>query len=69
MRGSVANGRTMAAAETDPHILKTQDIEVVTEMNVANNEASTASSSTAVTGVTGTTTEPPSKVKQLMEPE
>ncbi|CAL8584785.1 hypothetical protein XPA_010371 [Xanthoria parietina] len=69
MRGSVTNGRNMAAGETDPHIIKTQDIEVVTEMNVANKEASTSSSSTAITGVTGPpglTTEPPSKVKQLM---
>ncbi|KAL8769868.1 MAG: hypothetical protein Q9209_004306 [Squamulea sp. 1 TL-2023] len=66
MRGSVANGRTMAA-ENDVHIMKTQDIEVITETTAAK-EPSTTSSSTAVTGVVGPTapTEPPSKVKQLM---
>ncbi|KAL8791231.1 MAG: hypothetical protein Q9213_000188 [Squamulea squamosa] len=66
MRGSVANGRSMAA-DNDVHIMKTQDIEVITETNVAK-EPSTSSSATAVTGVAGPTapTEPPSKVKQLM---
>ncbi|KAL9627299.1 MAG: hypothetical protein Q9204_006669 [Flavoplaca sp. TL-2023a] len=67
MRGSVANGRNMAA--DNDAIIKTQDIEVVTETNIAK-EASTSSSTTAVTGVHGPTTngvtDPPSKVKHLL---
>ncbi|KAL8949478.1 MAG: hypothetical protein Q9222_004413 [Ikaeria aurantiellina] len=65
MRGSVANARNLAE-ENDTHIVKTQDIEVVTE-DVRNKEASTSSSSTAVTGPAATSiVEPPSKVKTLM---
>ncbi|KAL8927886.1 MAG: hypothetical protein Q9172_001186 [Xanthocarpia lactea] len=66
MRGSVAAGRE-AAAGTDGQIIKTQDIEVVTETNVAK-EPVTFSSATAVIGASGTTapTEPPSKVQKLM---
>ncbi|KAI4242008.1 MAG: hypothetical protein L6R40_004235 [Gallowayella cf. fulva] len=66
IRGSVSNGRAMAE-ENDGHILKTQDIEVVTE-NAATKDPSMSSSSTAVTGASGPTlpTEQPSKVKQLM---
>ncbi|KAL9591746.1 MAG: hypothetical protein Q9179_007414 [Wetmoreana sp. 5 TL-2023] len=66
MRGSVAAGRNMVA-ERDDHILKTQDIEVVTEVaGPATKEPSTSSSSTAVTGATAADTEPPSKVSKLM---
>ncbi|KAL8728227.1 MAG: hypothetical protein Q9166_005530 [cf. Caloplaca sp. 2 TL-2023] len=66
MRGSVAAGRNMAA-ENDATIIKTQDVDVVTEQ-AATKENSTTSSSTAVTGANGPTppTEPPSKVKQLI---
>ncbi|KAL8799495.1 MAG: hypothetical protein Q9200_007525 [Gallowayella weberi] len=66
MRGSVSNGRAMAETN-DATILKTQDIEVVTE-NAAAKEPSMSSSSTAVTAATGPTplTEPPSKVQKLM---
>lgn len=66
MRGSVAAGRS-AVREGDDHILKTQDIEVVTETaGAATKEPSTSSSSTAVTSSATPVTEPPSKVKQIM---
>ena len=74
-RGSVTAGRTMRP-ENDDIILKTQDVDVVTETVVdgaGNNKAdiSNASSSTAVTGASSTSENPPptgsvSKVKNLM---
>lgn len=68
LRGSVAAGRSKAA-ETDKHIFKTQDIEVVTETASPAQEPSTLSSSTVVTGAGHSTagiTEQPCKVKALM---
>ncbi|KAL8690571.1 MAG: hypothetical protein Q9218_004005 [Villophora microphyllina] len=66
IRGSVSAGRNMVA-EHDDHILKTQDIEVVSETaGAATKEPSTSSSSTAVTSAPGLVSEPPSKVKALM---
>ncbi|KAL8995212.1 MAG: hypothetical protein Q9169_005000 [Polycauliona sp. 2 TL-2023] len=63
MRGSVSNGRHLAAnggaggnpANVDEAIMKTQDIEVVTERNVSGKDAFTdsPSSSAAISGVNG----------------
>ncbi|KAL8637403.1 MAG: hypothetical protein Q9228_005322 [Teloschistes exilis] len=66
LRGSVTAGRNMVS-ERDDHILKIQDIEVVTEnASSAAKDPSTTSSSTAVTSAPGPVSEPPSKVKALM---
>ena len=72
-RGSVAAGRNMAR-DGDDHILKTQDIEVVTETasgaSPENSDPSNASSSTAVSGPkgvgAGAQVEPSGKVSKLM---
>ncbi|KAL8943477.1 MAG: hypothetical protein Q9211_000974 [Gyalolechia sp. 1 TL-2023] len=69
MRGSVAAGRSMAA-ESDHHIFKTQDIEVVTETVPASqdpsNPASAAAAATGMGNGTAADKEPPSKVKVLL---
>ncbi|KAI4166741.1 MAG: hypothetical protein LQ343_007787 [Gyalolechia ehrenbergii] len=69
MRGSVTAGRSMAG-ETNNHIFKTQDIEVITETVSASKDPANPSSATAITTGAGNgaaaETGSPCKVKALL---